>query len=46
MDLKTYNKKGEEIDNASLINRPNINMPTSSFVEQTVTSLALNGNAY
>lgn len=37
---------GTEIDTPSLIKQPNVDISRTAFVEQTVTSLALHGNAY
>jgi HK97 family phage portal protein len=34
------------IDSPSFVKKPNISMPRSTFIEQTVVSLATNGNAY
>jgi len=39
-------RTGKQVDAPSFIKRPDINETRSSFIEQTITALALNGNAY
>lgn len=37
---------GSEIDTPSLVNRPNLDLHRTAFIEQTMNSLSLYGNAY
>lgn len=43
--LKTF-KNGVEVPSPLLVRQPNLDIPTHAFVEFTVTSLALHGNAF
>ncbi len=45
MDIETW-RGTTLLNNPSFISRPDINMPASHFIEMSVTSLAMSGNAY